>query len=104
MRNLVHSPDKTGDELATLQALIQPTFGLGEGQGGQDDAPVATGSDEGEAPVPNPQGEIQTRVRPRTARGGPRIDRVSYPDRMEISWLEADTVIINTAHPTYTMA
>ena len=104
MRNLVHSPDKTGDELATLQALIQPTFGLGEGQEGQDDAPDATGSDEGEAPVPNPQGEIQTRVRPRTARGGPRIDRVSYPDRMEISWLEADTVIINTAHPTYTMA
>jgi hypothetical protein len=40
----------------------------------------------------------------RTGRFGPSIQYASLPERKEISWMEGDTVLINTAHPTFVKA
>ena len=40
----------------------------------------------------------------RSVKFGPAIHYVESPDRADISWMEGDTVLINTAHPTYKKA
>lgn len=39
--------------------------------------------------------------RPRASRFGPVIREIDAPERDDISWMDADTVFINTAHPAY---
>jgi hypothetical protein len=40
----------------------------------------------------------------RSSRSGPRISYIDVADREDISWMEGETVLINTAHPTYRKA
>ena len=37
-------------------------------------------------------------------KAGPRIERTANSERADMSWIEGDTLFINTAHPTYQMA
>jgi hypothetical protein len=46
-------------------------------------------------------GEIPAVRRKREGRFGPIIRHMDAPDRNEISWMEGDTVFINTSHPAY---
>ncbi len=46
-------------------------------------------------------GEIPAAYRPRTSRFGPVIRHIAAPGRDDISWMDGDTVFINTAHSTY---
>jgi len=39
--------------------------------------------------------------RPRVSRFGPVIKHIAAPGRDDISWMDGDTVFINTAHSTY---
>ena len=104
MRETAQTPDPSGDTTSAESQSMQPTFGLETGQGGDGDAPALPGPEEGQAPQPEPDGAIPTRPRRRTARGGPRIERVSDSEREEMSWVEGDTVFINNAHPTRELA
>ena len=97
----VPTPEPSGDETSTLTGEMQATFGLGEAGPTDGDAPSFVGPDEGAAAVSDPEGQAESRPRRRTVGGGPRIARISDADRAEISWIEGDTVFINTGHPTY---
>ena len=48
--------------------------------------------------------ELAAVRRLRSIRFGPTIHYVSAPDRDDLSWMEGDAVMINTAHPTYQKA
>jgi hypothetical protein len=49
-------------------------------------------------------GEFPAVRRLRDAKSGPVIRYVHSPNRPDISWMEGDTVLINTAHATYSKA
>jgi hypothetical protein len=66
--------------------------------------PTAEGSDEGFHLEFVDAGAVPARRRPRVTRRGPRVRLVDDPQRDEMSWLDADSVCINTAHPAYRRA
>jgi hypothetical protein len=49
-------------------------------------------------------GDFAALRRPRAGRFGPVIRYVASPEREDISWMEGDSVLINTDHPTYRKA
>lgn len=52
--------------------------------------------------VPGPSyGEKRSRIRSKKIRGAPRIERIKNVEREEISWVDGDTVFVNSAHPAY---
>ena len=51
-----------------------------------------------------PGQELLATQRMRSAKFGPTLRYVDAPDRVDISWMEGDMVLINTAHPTYRKA
>jgi len=68
------------------------------------DIAVDTGPNEGVALKISDTGSIPVRKRRRTTRRGPQVRLVDEPDRSDISWIDAEAVLINTAHPAYTKA
>jgi hypothetical protein len=51
-----------------------------------------------------PGKELAAERRVRSTRFGPKIQYADEPDRDDISWMEGETVLINTAHPTFQKA
>lgn len=45
--------------------------------------------------------DLPAERRLRSAKFGPAIRHINVPERADISWMEGETVLINTAHPTY---
>lgn len=104
-KDFVARPDTTGDVQATLVDLMQTTRGFTPGEnGGGEGIAVFPGSTEGQSTIPQETGRVKASVRPRTIRSGPRIERVADLDRVDIGWVEGDSVVINTAHPAYAKA
>ncbi len=54
--------------------------------------------------VLDPGGDIPATKRARTSRSGPALRHAHAPTRTDISWMEGDTILINTAHATYLKA
>ena len=102
MNEPVAVPDPASDGVATVVEGLQASHGSRPtSDNGQ--APLwSPGPDPGETLTPEEDGDATARIRERTVRGGPRIERVSDPSRPEVGWVEGDAVIINTAHPAYT--
>mgnify|MGYP001258536922 CR=1 FL=1 len=99
---IVARPDTNG-EPAALEAGMQLIRGLMPGEGGGDGVPVYPGDQDGEVLNPEKQGPRKAKRSRRTVRFGPRIERVNYPGS-EMSWMEGETLLINTVHPTYLKA
>ena len=81
MTQLLRGLESSGDGSNALESFIGDQAGLGLSDS-------------------SPKKRKATRRR-RTIRSGPRIERVSAPDRPQICWLEGDTLAINTAHSLY---
>jgi hypothetical protein len=66
--------------------------------------PVDVGTGEGTALKISATGVTPVRKRRRTTKRGPQVRLVDEPDRSDMSWIDAEAVLINTAHPAYTKA
>lgn len=104
MREQVLAPDPDGEIQSTVADMMHLSSTEGQGNSQGNGVPTFEGADEGQALMPNLEGTEQARQRPRTIRSGPRIERVAEPDREEMSWLEGEVIMLNTAHPTYLKA
>lgn len=80
----------------------ESTFPDGEGTRGEGPGVVDAGDQPGEALVPA-QDEGGQRAEPisRSSRGGPKISFKAVEERLELGWVEGNTVVINTGHPAY---
>ncbi len=96
----------TGSLTATEVQGMLITDGVegGSSTNGKSDIPPSPGDQTGTALEDKPDGNISSRKRTRIARRGPAVRLVSDRAKREISWLEPDAVIINTAHPSYAKA
>lgn len=93
-----------GDVRAQSHEGVQETFPVGKGTKGREPGPVDVGEQPGEALVENAQGPERARPISRTARRGPRITFAKVPDRMDLAWVEGNSVVVNTGHPCYARA
>ena len=76
----------------------------GASTNGKSDIPPSPGDQDGTALRDKPEGNIPSRNRKRNVKRGPAVRLVSDSSRQEVSWIELDTVNINTAHPSYAKA
>ena len=101
-RKLVLQPSSTGTEQADIQEGVQVTFPGGQGKSKGGAAPLDTGDQPGQALIGSPSsGSELARPISRTSRQGPKIVFASYPDRVELAWVEGSEIVINSGHPSY---
>ena len=104
-RTRVLRPSDSGGTLADEHEGVEQTFPEGEGQRGTQPGIPAPGDDPGTALVENSESG-QQRADPitRRARSGPRIAFESRSDKVDLAWVDGNTVFINSGHPAYKKA
>ncbi len=80
------------------------TSGSNAGASGNGQIPEDVGPSDGTTLSISDAGPIPVRQRRRTSRRGPRVQLVREPERTDMSWIDMETVMINTAHLAYTKA
>ena len=101
----VMQPGDSGSTSADEQEGIEPTFPVGEGERSDEPGPTAPGDEPGTTFVENTESG-QQRANPitRRARSGPRIAFEPRPDRVDLAWVDGNTVYINSGHAGYKKA
>lgn len=104
-RTNVLQPNEIGETPAEPHEGVEITFPEGEGKGSSEPGPLGPGEEPGTTLVEN-QDSGQERASPITRRGrrGPRIAFETRPDRSELAWVDGNTVVINSGHPSYRRA
>ena len=104
-RTRVLRPDDEGSIQADEHEGVEPTFPVGEGHRGDQPGPMAPGDEPGTAFVENEDsGRHRADPITRRARSGPRVGFDSRPERIDLAWVEGNTVYVNTGHHAYKRA
>lgn len=95
--------NQLGSVTAIKQSGSQVTFPTERGEEkGNGEGPVDVGDGDGTALIEDKKtGETRAEPISRTAKRGPKITFDDVPKRMELGWVEGNTVIINKGHPCY---
>ena len=104
-RTTVLQPKSGGTIAADLHDGIEPTFPEGEGTRSPNPGLPEPGDKPGTALIANKE-DGQQRANPISRRGrrGPRISFESRLDRIDLAWVDGNTVVINSGHPSYKKA
>lgn len=95
----------SGPIKADIQEGTEETFPIGEGNGGDGPSPVDVGNEPGEALVQNQEKGNETAAPiSRTGRRGPKIAFAEAPTRVDLAWVDGNSVVINSGHPSYVKA
>lgn len=96
---------KDGPVDSNLQEGIEPSFPIANGESKKGLGPVDIGEQPGETLVQSKEKGI-TRAKPisRTGKKGPKISFNPVSDRIEISWVDGNNIIINSGHLSYLKA
>lgn len=102
MRKQVLVKSLSGSVTAIKQVGSQITFPTGREGKGNGEGLVDVGDSDGTSLIEDKK-TGQTKAEPisRSAKRGPKITFTDVPKRMELGWVEGNTVIINTGHPSY---
>lgn len=66
--------------------------------------PTSSGYQDGSSLSETDNGDIPSRQRKGNVRSGPSVRLMPNAERRDVSWLEPDAIIINSAHPSYVKA
>lgn len=95
--------DDEGEIESHLEPGIDITYPIGTGGGSNGEiGPVIPGELEGESL--EEEGEQRAKSISRKVRTGPQIAFSSRPDQSELAWIEGNSIIINSGHPSYEKA
>jgi len=101
----VLSEGENGTVRADVHEGVEVTFPEGVGEGGGEAGPLEPGDQPGETVIENTEsGSKKANPISRTGRRGPKISFASVPDRVDLAWVDGDSVIINSGHPSYIKA
>ena len=104
-RTRVMQPSETGPTAADEHEGVEPTFPEGEGERSDQPGPTAPGDEPGTTLVENQESGRQPATPiTRRARSGPRIAFESRPERVDLAWVDGNTVFINSGHAAYKRA
>lgn len=98
----VVTPNSPGDTPLMPSTMFQQVAGTGSGTSAGEGDSVYPGDEEGPVFQPAAGGTRKGGAERRSLRGTPRIVRVADAARMDIGWVDGDSIVINTGHPTYT--
>ena len=103
-RTNVLQPRDDGETPAEPHEGVEITFPEREGNGTTGPGPLGPGEEPGTTLVENDAGQQRANPITRRARRGPRIAFESRTDRRELAWVDGNTVVINSGHPSYKKA
>ncbi len=104
-RTQVLQPAMDGTAEANIHQGVDLTFPDGEGKRGEGEGPLEPGDQPGETLVKaEGNGTEKAKSVSRTGRQGPRVAFDFQPDKIELGWVEGNSVIINSGHPSYKKA
>jgi hypothetical protein len=94
---------KDGSVPAVLVEGVEITIPQGTGSAGHSAGVTDIGDQPGTALQMSGDTPPAIRAKPisRVRRQGPKVSFMEGPDRVELAWVSADTIIINSAHPCY---
>jgi len=96
-RKNLPQPDDSGDMEAINHEGIDSSFPIGDGKGGSENGIPDIGEDPGNTFLESDNGQKAKPIS-RSAKHGPKIAFSNSPDRIELAWVEGNTVYINTGH------
>lgn len=101
-RKAVLQSSADGNTMADIHEGIDSTFPVGEGEAGEGPGIVDVGEQPGQALIED-QNDGTESAKPisRTSRRGPKIAFVEAPERVDMSWIDGNNVVINSGHPCY---
>ncbi|PJB30489.1 hypothetical protein CO110_00270 [Candidatus Desantisbacteria bacterium CG_4_9_14_3_um_filter_40_11] len=91
--------DDGGNISSTEHEGIEASFPIGDGHRGKNGAPPDVGLDPGQTLVEDGKGIAKATPVSRAARRGPKITFVNAPEKLEMAWVEGNTISINNGHP-----
>jgi hypothetical protein len=92
---------ETGPVSAEPHEGAEETYPNGEGENGGQVAPTDVGDGPDVALEQVRGGAVAAQPISRKAKRGPKIAFQSVPDRVDLSWVEGNHIIINSGHPSY---
>ncbi|NWF78347.1 MAG: ATP-binding protein [Chloroflexi bacterium] len=102
MGKTILQKDSGGAIKASLQEGSEVTFPVGEGEAGEGLGPVDVGEQPGQALVEDKKaGTEPAKPISRVGRRGPKIGFAEAPDRVDLAWVDGNSVVINSGHPSY---
>lgn len=91
-----------GAVVTTLHDGAEVTYPMGEGESAKGEGPLDVGEGPGQALAENVEaGTIPAKPISRTARRGPKIAFTDAPNRVDLAWVDGNSVVINSGHPAY---
>lgn len=102
-RKNILAKKEDGNLTASTKEGIDITFPIGEiGSTHGKPGPVDVGNQPGEATVSDSEdGKIRAQPISRTGKRGPKINFSARKDRVDMSWIDGNNVIINSEHPSF---
>ena len=101
-RKAILQTDSSGTIKASLQEGVDVTFPIGEGEAGEGLGPLDAGEQPGQALVEDKRaGTESAKPISRVARRGPKIGFAEAPDKVDLAWVDGNSVVINSGHPSY---
>ena len=101
-RKTILQADNSGTIRAGLQEGIEVTFPIGQGEAGEGLGPVDVGQQPGQALVEDKKaGAEPAKPISRVGRRGPKISFAAAPDKVDLAWVDGNSVVINSGHPSY---
>lgn len=87
---------------AAVHEGVGRTYPIGEGSSNRTAGPTDIGDDPGEALIEDREhGLRQASPITRTTRRGPKVGFAEAPEQVDLAWIDGNSVIINTGHPSY---
>ncbi len=100
----INIPSPEGETLAEAAPAPQKSKGNKQGEGGVEGLPLFPESEEAPAlKVSEPGAEFAT-TRHRTVRFGPKVGWLESPTDLRLSWIDGETVVINSGHKAFKKA
>ena len=94
-------PDDGGVISAGEHEGIEVSLPIGNGHRGKSGGLPDIGTEPGQTLVENEMASGKATPISRSARRGPKIAFVNAPERLELAWVEGNTISINTGHPVH---
>ena len=93
--------DETGDISAEEHEGIEVSLPIGNGHKGKNGGLPDIGTEPGQTLLENEKASGKANPISRSAHRGPKIAFVNAPDRLDLAWVEGNTISINTGHPVH---
>jgi hypothetical protein len=98
-RKNILSPTETGSASGESKDGVSSSYSDGDGTNKDGISITSQGNQEGQSILPTENGKVKAQPISRSAPHGPKICFINCVERNEISWVEGNTIFINSGHP-----